>query len=74
MLVDGPALTAEVIGGLVVLSVFAVHTADTGKLGVEARTHAPLVFLAAVGELALCTVVPPRMGLQVGAVVPPRSF
>ena len=71
------------IGGLVVLSVFAVHTADTGKLGVEARTHAPLEFSwlllvqnPPLGELALCTVAPPRMGLQVGAVVPPstRSF
>ena len=42
VLADGPALTAEVIGGLVVLSVFPVHTAEAGKLGVEARTHPPL--------------------------------
>ena len=42
VLADGPALTAEVIGGLVVLSVFPVHTAEAGKVGVEARNHAPL--------------------------------
>ena len=42
VLVDGPALTAEVIGGLVVLSVFPVHTAEAAKLAVEARNHAPL--------------------------------
>ena len=44
VLVDGPTLTAEVIGGLVILSVSPVHTAEAGYLGVEAGTHDPLEF------------------------------
>ena len=80
MLVDGPTLTAEVIGGLVALSVFAVHTAEAGYLGVEAGTHTPLEFSwlvvvqnSPLGEWALCTVAPARMGLKFGAVVPPST-
>ena len=42
VLVDG--LPAEVIGGLVILSVSPVHTAEAGYLGVEAGTHDPLEF------------------------------
>lgn len=80
VLVDGHTPTAEVIGGLGVLSVFAVHTAEAGNLGVGARNHSSLEFpwLLLVwnppsGEWALCTVAPPRMGLKVGAEVPPST-
>lgn len=42
LLTDGPPLTAEPIGGLMVLRVLSMNTEEAGKLGVQARTHTQL--------------------------------